>query len=64
MEKVRIGFCTNATLKCTAVTFFPKYRLDLQVQKQQALKMIKVHFTSVLILCFSGRKIIAEKKDL
>lgn len=64
MKKVRIGFFTSVTLKPMDFTLLPKYRQELQVQKQQPLKMTKVHFTSVLILCLSGRQIITEKKDL
>lgn len=59
--KVRIGFCCGATLKPTFIPLFPKYRPSLQLRKQQPLKITKVHFTSVLILRFSGRRIIMEE---
>lgn len=62
MLKVRIGFCCGATLKPTFIPLFPKYRPSLQLRKQQPLKITKVHFNSVLILRFSGRRIIMEQK--
>lgn len=58
----RNGFWTHATLKPLADISLSKYRRDLQVQKHQSLKMIKVQFSSVLFSCFAGRQIITEKK--
>lgn len=52
----------EATLKHQANISISKYRCDLQVQKQQSLKMIKVQFSSVLFSFFAGRQIIIEKK--
>lgn len=62
MEPGEMGFWTRATLKPLANVSLSKYRRDLQVQKQQLPKMIKVHFSSVLFSCFAGRRIITEEK--
>lgn len=62
MSRVGIGFRASATLKSASIPLFPKYRRGLQLQKPHPLKIIIVDFTFVLMFCFSGRRIIAEKK--
>lgn len=54
----------EGTLKPLANISLSKYRRDLQVQKQQSLKMIKVRFCAVLFSRFAGRQVITERKTI